>query len=165
MKSRKGRYVFFASAVLCGIILAFLAAGAFSVLKVQGSSMEPAVKSGDYVLINRMAFFFGQPQEGDLVAFSCNVYSEDGEGSTLIKRVVATEGDSVEIREGSLYVNGSVYDEYASSPVYLEPMERITIEKDAVFVLSDDRSSVLDSRDQAVGQLNIAELEGKVCFK
>lgn len=165
MKSRKGRFVIFASAVLCGMLLAFLTAGAFSVLKVQGTSMQPAVKSGEYVLINKMAFFFREPREGDIVAFPCNVYSEDGEGSTLIKRVVATEGDSVEIREGSLYVNGNLYDEYASAPVYLEPMERTIIEKDAVFVLSDDRSAVLDSRDQAVGQLNIAELEGKVCFK
>ena len=79
--------------------------------------------------------------------------------------VAATEGDSVEIKDGAFYVNGRVYNEFAEELVYMEPMEKVTVKEDEVFVLSDDRSAALDSRDRAVGMLKISELTGKVCFK
>lgn len=152
-------------AVAAGIITAVAAACMLDIMKVQGDSMEPAVKSGSHVLINRMAYFFGNPDEGDVVACPCYVYSEDGEGSVLLRRVAAVEGDTVEIREGNLYINGSLYEGYTEKGVYLEPMSEITVGKNRVFVLSDTGQAVLDSRDPAVGQLTTAELAGRVLFK
>ena len=127
--------------------------------------MAPAIQKGERVWINKLAYLFGEPRQGELVAFHCDVYSEDGEGSTLVKRVAATEGDSVEIKDGAFYVNGRVYNEFAEALVYMEPMKKVTVKEDEVFVLSDDRSAALDSRDRAVGMLKISELTGKVCFK
>ena len=71
----------------------------------------------------------------------------------------------MEIKDGAFYVNGRVYNEFAEELVYMEPMEKVTVKEDEVFVLSDDRSAALDSRDRAVGMLKISELTGKVCFK
>ena len=165
MKTGYKKWIVFLSAGLLGILAALALTCAFSVRSVQGNSMEPAVTKGEHVIINKLAYFYDQPRQGDVVAFPCSVYCEDGEGSTLIRRVVATEGDQVEIEDGALYINGELFDRYASDPVYMETMEKVTIDKGNVFVLSDNRSAVLDSRDQAVGQLKISELIGKVCFK
>lgn len=162
--TKKQKFAFFAAGIL-GVLTALAVTASFGILKVQGQSMEPSVQQGEYLLINRLSYFFREPQKGDAVAFSCSVYSEDGEGSILVRRVAAVEGDAVEIKDGMLYVNDRIYDKYAENPGYMEPMEKRIVGKDKIFVLSDNRGAVLDSRDQAVGQLSISELSGKVCFK
>ena len=165
MKSRKKRGIALISAAVLGILFAFAGTCSFSIWKAQGDSMAQKKKKGDFVWINKLAYLFHKPARGQMVAFHCDVYSEDGEGSTLVKRVAATEGDSVEIKDGAFYVNGRVYNEFAEALVYMEPMEKVTVKEGEVFVLSDDRSAALDSRDKAVGMLKISELTGKVCFK
>lgn len=159
------RIVFFISAGAIGIIAAVAASCFFDVMKVSGTVMEPAVYDGSRVLINRMAYFFGDPKPGDVVAFSCDVYSEDEEGGMLLRRVAASEGDRVEIKNGSLYINDSLYEGYEIQGIYLEDMDEVTVGNNRVFVLSDTGKAVLDSRDQAVGMLRTDELEGKVWFK
>jgi hypothetical protein len=62
-------------------------------------------------------------------------------------------------------VNDEIYQGYLDTPVYLDPMDEITVGRNRVFVLSDSQTAVLDSRDPAVGQLSINELSGKVCFR
>lgn len=165
MKTTKKQKIALIAAGILGVVAALSATACFSILKMQGESMEPSIEKGERILINRLAYCFQRPQTGDAVAFSCNVYSEDGEGSTLIRRIAASEGDKVEIRDGMFYVNGKLSREYAGSPVYMEPMEETVVEEHKVFVLSDNRGALLDSRDQAVGQLDTSELLGKVCFK
>lgn len=165
MKTGYKKWTILAIAAILGIITALLLTCFFSIMKVQGDSMEPSIEQGDRVLIDKVSYFFRQPEPGDVVAFPCSVYSEDGEGSTLVKRIVAAEGDQVEIKDGALYINDDIYDKYAADPVYMDEMKKITIGRGKVFVLSDNRSAVLDSRDQAVGQLGITELTGRVCFK
>ncbi|NBI63570.1 signal peptidase I [Clostridiales bacterium] len=165
MKTGKLKILLFVLAAVLGILAALAVTCAFSVMKTQGESMEPSIEKGEIIVINKLAYFFQEPKVGDAAAFHCSVYSEDGEGSTLIKRIVATEGDQVEIKDGMLYVNDKIYIQEAAAPVYMEAMEKVIIGKGKVFVLSDNRGAVLDSRDQAVGQLDISELMGKVCFK
>ena len=152
-------------AACVGVLAALVLTCALDVIKMKGDTMEPAIAGDSHVIVYKWAYAFGKPQKGDLVAFPSCVYSEDGEGSTLVKRVVATEGDFVEIKEGCLYINGALFDEYAAEPVYMEPMKGTVIQKSKVFVLSDKRSAVLDSRDEAIGQLAARELTGKVWFK
>lgn len=149
-----------------GIGAAVLLNGGIGSVTVTGPAMAPAVKAGDTVLISKWSYLFDEPGVGDLVAFPCDVYSEEGEGSTLIRRVAATEGDLVEIRDGNLYINNKLEDGTASAgAAYMEPMAKIAVGPGKVFVLSDDRAAMLDSRDQAVGQLAVAELTGGVFGK
>lgn len=158
-------YLIFMCVVLAGIITAVIAGCMFDIMKVRGSSMEPEITDESRVLVNRMAYFFGAPDIGDVVAFECDVYSEDEEGRILLRRVAASEGDKVEVKDGNLYVNGIVYEDYASRGIYLDPMEETTVGRNRVFVLSDSGQAVLDSRDQAVGQLRTDEISGRVWFK
>ncbi len=161
-KSLTGKWFWTAfAAVLAAIIVTCI----FSTAKVMGNAMEPAISDGSVVVINKIAYFYQKPEAGDVVAFHCEVYSEDEEGSILLRRVAASEGDRVRITDGRLYVNDVIYEGYAEHNVYLDPMDEISIGRDRVFVLSDSQTAVLDSRDQAVGQLRIDELDGKVCFK
>lgn len=151
-------------AVVLGVGSALIATSMFGVVRVEGHTMAPAIRADAYTLVNKWIYLFHPPEEGDIVAFPCDVYSEDGEGRILVKRVVATQGDIVEIKDGALYINHRMYDKYAEKPVYMEPVAEMTIEDGKVFVLSDDRRAVLDSRDQSIGQLSNADIVGKVCF-
>lgn len=151
-------------AAIAGVLVAICLTCIFDSMKVQGTAMEPQVNDGERVLINRIAYLYQKPKVGQIVAVHCNVYSEDGEGSTLIRRIVAIEGDRVKIQDGNFYVNDEIYKGYQEQSLYLEPMDEITIGQNRVFVLGDTKTAVLDSRDQAIGQLRTEELIGKVYF-
>lgn len=156
---------FLMTAAAAGIVAAVLCTCIFGIEKIDSDAMEPVVADGSKVLVNRIAYFYRKPEIGDVVAFNCNVYSEDGEGSTLIRRVAAVEGDKVKIQNGNLYVNDVLYEGYREQSMYLEDMDETAIGKNRVFVLGDTKTAILDSRDQAIGQLRLDEIEGKVCFK
>lgn len=163
-KKKKTPVALLIVAALAGIIFALIGTAGFTVMKVQGAAMEPQVLQGNWVLVNKLAYVFQDPKPGDVVTFPCNVYNEDGEGNMLVKRVAAIEGDLVEVKEGVLYVNKKIHNKHMAEPIYMESMEPIIVAEDRVFVLSDNRECVMDSRDSAVGQLPVWELE-KVCFK
>lgn len=150
---------------LAGVAAAMIVTCFLGTMTVRGNAMEPSIPDGSLVFINKVAYFYQKPEVGDVVAFHCNVYSEDGEGSVLLRRVAAVSGDRVRITDGSLYVNDELYEGYSERPVYLNPMDEVTVGKNRVFVLSDSQTALLDSRDNAVGQLGIEELDGKVCFR
>ena len=162
MRIRLKSIVFPAAA---GIAAALFVTCFLGTMTVRGNAMEPSIPDGSIIFINKAAYFYQKPEPGDVVAFHCNVYSEDGEGSVLIRRVAATAGDRVRITDGNLYVNDEVCDEFFEQNVYLDPMNEMIVGKDRVFVFSDSQTAVLDSRDPAVGQLGIDELTGKVCFR
>ena len=151
------------TAVFAGMILSVVLSCMFGTVKMTGSSMEPSISDGSIIFVNKLAYFYQKPEAGDVVTFRCNVYSEDGEGNILVRRIAATGGDRVRITDGNLYVNDELYK--AEQNIYLEPMEEITVGTGSVFVLSDSLTAVLDSRNQAVGQLRTDELNGKVCFR
>ena len=134
-----------------GIAAALFVTCFLGTMTVRGNAMEPSIPDGSIIFINKVAYFYQKPEPGDVVAFHCNVYSEDGEG--------------VRITEGNLYVNDNVCEEYSEQHIYLDPMNEIIVGKDRVFVFSDSQTAVLDSRDPAVGQLKTDELTGKVCFR
>ena len=150
---------------LAGIAAALIVTCFLGTMTVRGDAMEPSIQDGSIIFINKAAYLYQKPEPGDVVVFHCNVYSEDGEGSVLVRRIAATSGDRVRITDGSLYVNDELYEGYAERPVYLDPMDEVTVGKNRVFVLSDSQNALLDSRDSAVGQLRIDELDGKVCFR
>ncbi len=108
---------------------------------VDGVSMNPALKNSQKVVFLRLCSTY---EIGDVVAIRMP------SGDRYVKRVVAVEGDTVEVRNGRLVVNGEAVEEpYAVSPT--EPQEGsvrypYTVEKDAYFVLGDNRPESIDSR-------------------
>lgn len=163
---RARRIALWAAQIGAVVILAFLLVAAFGIrITCSGMSMDPTVADGETVLVNRAAYLFSEPQADDVV-----VFSPEGavDGAPNIKRVVGVPGDTVEISEGSLYVNGERYSDVADT----ERMEyagragtEITLGEDEYFVLGDNRNNSEDSRYQSVGNVTADEIEGKVWLK
>lgn len=174
------KVVLYGITAAAGILAALAVTAVFTMMTVRGSGMEPALYDGDKVLINKLAYagFAGEeakdaaggmqgniPSVGDVVAFRSSVYGEEGEGSILVRRVAGVAGDTVEIKDNMFYLNGKPYDEYMKEPVSMDDMAKIKLLDDELFVLSDNRTSSMDSRNEAIGVLKIEDCVGKVVLK
>lgn len=154
-----------AMAIGAGILAAFLLTAAVMPVRVDGTSMEPTVSSGSWVLTNKVAYSGSQPQRGDLVIIGNVVFTEDGEAGRLLKRVVGLPGDRVEIRHGRLLVNDrDMTDRLCAEDEIIGDMETVVVKEDCVFVLGDNVNFSRDSRDETIGQLPLADVWGKAFF-
>jgi signal peptidase I len=129
--------------------------------------MENTLHPNDYVFLSKQAYSFGgEPSRGDIVVFRSSLESEDGTAKNLIKRVIAVEGDTVEIHDGVVYVNDDAIDEPYIKDGYTDgQMPEITVPKDDLFLLGDNRQSSRDSRDPSVGFIPESKLIGKAVFR
>ncbi len=158
------RIAAYGTAAVLGIICAVGFFSVFVITMVTGSGMEPSFREGYYVVINRLAYRKSVPESGEVVALWNQVYSEDGEGSVLIRRVAAHQGDQIEIRDNVFYRNGKPYTAYMRQSAEMEDMSCRTLGKGELFLLCDDRRSTMDSRNDAVGIVDTDDCIGKVCF-
>jgi signal peptidase I len=117
---------------------------------IPSPSMEPTLDVGDRVLVNKLSYKFHDVNRGDVVVFERPPGAstgQNGEIKDLIKRVIAVGGDTIEAKEGSVYVNGEQIDED-----YLEPgtptdnLPLTTIPDSQLFVMGDNRTNSEDSR-------------------
>ncbi len=122
---------------------------------IPSSSMEPTLVPGDRILVNRLAYRFWAPNRGDIVVFA---YPLDPR-RTFVKRIIALEGETVELRDNQVYINGQVLkEEYLKAGDY-PPYGPEAVPKDKVLVLGDNRRQSGDSRDW--GLLPKSDLIGK----
>lgn len=126
---------------------------------VQGVSMLPTFLNGEHVLVNKLAFKFASPRPGEIIVFQppLSYVHED-----YIKRVVATAGETVGVRQGRLYVNGrAVAQPYIQ---YWDPTSfgTVVVPKGDVFVLGDNRPDSEDSR--YFGPVPIRNITGQAIF-
>ena len=156
----------YGAAALAGVICAVIFFGIFTITTVTGSGMEPALADGTPVLINKLAYRAGdsEPKVGQVVAFPSDVYGEEGEGKILVRRIAGVPGDVIEIRDNIFYRNDRPYTEYMAEAVHLEDMERTQLGENQLFLLSDNRKSSMDSRNEAIGTVSLKECIGKVCL-
>ena len=147
-------------AVFLAFILVYSVGMSVSVI---GVSMEPEFTNGQKVLVNRYAYLLTSPKQNDVVAFLPN---GNKNSHCYIKRVVAVPGDTVEIKDGRLYVNGvkvvDDYDKMAEAGIAQNPL---TLGSDEYFVLGDNRNASEDSRSANSGPVKGKDIIGKVWFK
>lgn len=130
---------------------------------VVGDSMEPVLSNGQKVLINKIAYQFSAPKQGDVIVFRPN----GNENAHLsVKRVVATPGDTVQIIQGKVVINGAVYvgdraDDTKDAGV---AASEIVLGPDEYFVLGDNRRSSEDSRSANIGNISRGMIEGKAWY-
>lgn len=147
------------------IVLALAAGFAFAFgqsITMQESSMEPTLQGGDQILINKVAYRIGSPKRGDVIAFKS---SEDEDASTHIKRVIGLPGESIQIKDGLILINGETYMESKDFPkINNEGLAEtsITLSKDEYFVLGDNRNNSEDSRFSNVGNIQKKNIVGKL---
>jgi len=120
---------------------------------------------GDMLLVNKLAKWFKPFKRGDVVVFTpTDMHRKiSGERGALIKRIVATAGDSVSVQNRRLYVNGVVQDEryVAELPEYA--MKEVTVPDDMVVVLGDNRNHSFDSHNW--GFLPVKNIIGRAVLK
>ena len=133
-------------------------------VEMMGISMEPQIYAGDNVLFSDE---FSSLNQGDIIAFVKEDLSPKGIVIPNIKRVIALSGDTVDIDDINVYVNGVLLDEpYArwatektANPDATFPL---TVPDGSVFVLGDNRNSSLDSRYSSLGFVFIDEIIGVI---
>lgn len=128
-------------------------------MRLMGSSMEPTMGDGEIVLMNRFAAMQEYYEKGDIVMF--HYFDADGD-KTVVKRIIATEGDTIRILEEGVEVNGEILREpYADGETM--GLVDMTVPKDTVFVMGDNRQTSFDSRN--MGAIPCDDLKGKVFFR
>lgn len=140
-----------ALAALAAVVAALVLAGVMIPISADGTaSMAPSLPACDgRWLAESVSYWFRDPQRGDIVVFRVDGFPEgrdvqptpDGD-RTSTKRIVGQPGDTVEGRDGLLFVNGREYDR-----VRTKPFSRVKLEADQYFVVGDNRSNSVDSRD------------------
>ena len=146
-----------------GVVLLFTFA--FRLIGVSGPSMQDTLYTGDRLLVLNAAFCDFQP--GDVVVI--NNYNADL-SDTLIKRIIAREGDTVQIdfEAGMVFVNGQLLEEpYINEATTLSgdiPFP-VTVPPGCFFVLGDNRNHSQDSRSSALGFVPLDDIEGRAVFR
>lgn len=129
-----------------------------------GQSMDVTLSGGDTVLLNVLSYQLGSPKRGDVVSFKPNGSMT---GRSNIKRVIGLPGETIQIKDGMIYIDGEVYLEKKSYPAITNPgmaADEITLGDKEYFVLGDNRNNSEDSRFADIGLVKSDHIEGKVWF-
>jgi signal peptidase I len=124
-------------------LLLFFSINAVSArIRVESVSMQPTLFAGNFVVINKLAYQFGEPERGDIVVFE---YPPDPNQDPYIKRVIGLPGESLEIADGKVSVNGiSIQEPYLISDTPQGGSWKVP--DGALFVMGDNRKNSSDSR-------------------
>lgn len=132
--------------------------------EVRGESMYPALNNGDNLIVDKISYRFVDPDRFDVVVFPFQ-YQED---TFYIKRIIGLPGETVQIFEGDIYINGKMLSESFGN----EKIENgglasksITLGEDEYFVLGDNRNNSADSREPSVGNISKSDIIGKAVMR
>ena len=154
--------------IVGGLIAVFLAfVIVFSVgmrTSVIGDSMEPVLFNGQEILMNRVVYRLSLPKRGDVVVFLPN---GNQNSHYYVKRVVGLPGETIQIKDGNVYINGVLLEEDDSFDKMIEAgiaENELVLASDEFFVLGDNRNSSEDSRSGNVGAVQRDNIIGKAWF-
>ena len=130
--------------ILLALVIFFAIHFMIQNFRIDGTSMEPNIHNGEYIIVNKTAYWFGHnPQRGDVIIFN----APDQPQNDWVKRVIGLPGDKVEVRgDGTVYVNGQQLEEPYLPPHHSGTSGTWTVPEDQYFVMGDNRSASLDSR-------------------
>ena len=151
-------------AVDCAVMIALACYLVFcfgSRVEMNGSSMKPVLESGDVVLINRLAYDVGKPIRFDVV-----VFEREGQ-QPGIKRIIGLPGETIQIKDGQILIDGETYQEDGGFPAIENAgvaETKVTLGNGEYFVLGDNRNNSEDSRYADMGNVKKRNIIGKVWF-
>ena len=131
---------------------------------VSGESMENTLDNGDQLIVDKITYRFRDPERFDIIVFPFH-YKEN---TYYIKRIIGLPGETVQIADGTIYINGQVLEESYGREVMQDPgiaAEPITLGEDEYFVLGDNRDQSSDSRDPSVGLIHRDEIIGRAWLR
>ncbi|NLK87006.1 MAG: signal peptidase I [Clostridiaceae bacterium] len=168
------------------LIVSVLNTAVFATTQVRQTSMQNTLTEGQHLFVEKLSFAFGDPSKGDIIVFLEDKYPENyfdrvrvyltdvseifkpvwsKTNVRLVKRVIATAGDEVDIRDGKVYINGKeLMEPYVRGETYQrEQSFPIKLKDGEFFVLGDNREVSKDSR--TFGTIDRRQIEGKAVFR
>lgn len=128
---------------------------------VLGNSMNHVFSDGQTVLVNRLAYLFGEPKRYDIIYFKAQGIDS---GRTYIKRIIGLPGETVQITDGIVYIDGVPLSDDINSDIILSSgmaQTPISLGEDEYFVLGDNRNNSEDSRFAAIGSVKAENIIGR----
>lgn len=130
---------------------------------VRERSMEPNFHDGDYLFINKQSYRTGEPARGDVVVFKSELTDEKGKKKLLIKRVIGLPGETIDIHDEQVYIDGQLFEEdYTNDGITDGEIDGLVVPEDSYFCMGDNRLVSRDSREDAVGCVSRDAMVGKV---
>jgi signal peptidase I len=133
--------------ILWVIFLVAIISGLFSITiqtrYIEQTCMLPTIKPGERLVIEKVSYHFHEPQRGDIIILKP---PQNPKSAPFIKRIIGLPNETIEIKEGAVYINGSRLEEpYIKEPI-LQPFPPLTIAPHHYFVMGDNRNGSSDSR-------------------
>jgi signal peptidase I len=147
--------------------------------------MQDTLYEGQRLIESKIPYYYSEPKRGDIVIINSELEkgafkvfvantkeliesfnkNEEEDNKRLIKRVIGVPGDTIDIKDGKVYINGELYEEaYVKGETYPNSMEfPIIIPEKEYFVMGDNRENSMDSRD--IGLISIDKIEGKAVIR
>lgn len=150
------------STIAIAVIIAFLSLNFIRMSTVVGHSMDSTLHDGQKLILNTFIYNNNNPEHGDIIV----VERPDLSVRYFIKRVIAIGGDTIEIKNNIVYLNGEVLnEEYLNKPMLTDNLPETKIPEGKVFVMGDNRNNSLDSRSFTIGLIDVKEeILGKAVF-
>ena len=162
-KKEKNAVLIFIRDIAVMSIIAFILVYFFKPIVVKQTSMLPTLQQDNYLFLSKQAYNFGKPERGDIIVFP--FYSRSGM-DYYIKRVIGLPGDRIDIKEGTVYINGDPEDDhYTKDRTTPGDIRNLVVPKGELFVLGDNRLVSVDSRDPSIGTIKIDSVVGEAVFR
>ena len=152
--------------IIVTLVFAVLVAiSAFQTVTLQESAMEPTYSVGEKFFVNRALYKFSSPKRGDVIVFKT---SASDSAALHIRRVIGLPGETVQVKDGQVYINGKVYEENGAYQDMTDgglADSAVTLESGEYFVLGDNRNASSDSRKEEVGMIKRDKIGGKAWLR
>ena len=136
-------------------------------IEVNGSSMENTLSNGDHLILEKVSYRFNDPERFDIVVFR-PFDTKEQKNTFFIKRIIGLPGETVQIIDGQIYINGEVSEEDYGNDVIRNPgiaSSKITLDDDEYFLLGDNRNNSSDSRFSEVGPVKREAIIGRAWMR
>ncbi len=149
--------------IICGILFAISFRSHYNPFRVPTTSMEPAIKKGERVIVDREAYINSLPQRGDLVVYEMKF---EGKKQLWIKRIVGLPKEQLKIKDGNIYINNKLTSELPKGIYYYndgdfgKKGQIVTMPNNCYYMLGDNSLNSFDSR--FTGFVNNKDIYGKV---
>lgn len=157
--------------IIAGILALIIRTFLFEPYVVNGTSMMPTLEDGEKLIVNKMTYYFNEPERGDIIVFQAT------ENYKYIKRVIAVEGETVSVKDDQLYINGKPVDEpylkeyqqqfhnrskaMDNDADFTEDFGPVKVPEGELFVMGDNRQRSQDSRSRMLGTISEETIVGR----